>query len=138
MNENTEVLPLDAVTLEVRYYDDGRPGRYRCWTIPLHEARDIARWWAKTGPHAGAARPPRDAQRVGSVLVSFTSATHVYAVGCDKLGRPNITGYQLPQAAVGFLGAWLDQHLGSLGPAAATAATAAARSAPAAAEEAVG
>jgi hypothetical protein len=28
MNDNTEVIPLDADTLEVRYYDAGRPGKY--------------------------------------------------------------------------------------------------------------
>ena len=28
MNDNTEVIPLDADTREVRYYDAGRPGTY--------------------------------------------------------------------------------------------------------------
>ena len=115
MNDNTEVIPLDADTLEVRHYDAGRPGKYRCWKIPLHEARDIARWWAETGSRAGADRPPRDAQRVGSILVSFLSANQVYALGCDERGWSNITGYQLPRDAVVFLGAWLDQDEGGAG-----------------------
>ena len=107
MNDNTEVIPLDADTLEVRYYDAGRPGTYRCWKIPLHEARDLVRWWAETGARVGAARLPRDAQRVGSILVSFLSVNQVYALGCDERGWPRITGYQLPRDAVAFLDAWL-------------------------------
>ena len=103
MNDNTEVIPLDADTLEVRHYDDGRPGKYRCWQIPLHEARDIARWWAETGSRAAADRPPRDAQRIGSIRVSFLSANQVYALGCDERGWSKITGYQLPRDAVVFL-----------------------------------
>ena len=97
MNDNTEVIPLDADTLEVRYYDAGRPGTYRCWKIPLHEARDIARWWAETGSRVGADRPPRDAQRVGSILVSFLSGNQVYALGCDERGWSKYHG--LPVAA---------------------------------------
>jgi len=57
MNDNTEVIPLDADTLEVRYYDAGRPGIYRCWNLSLDSARDIARWWTETGSRVGACRP---------------------------------------------------------------------------------
>ena len=112
MNDNTEVIPLDADTLEVRHYDDGRPGKYRCWRIPLHEARDIARWWAETGSRAAADRPPRDPQRIGSIRVSFLSVNQVYALGCDERGWSKITGYQLPRDAVVFLGAWLLRNAG--------------------------
>lgn len=122
MNDKTEVIPLNTDTLEVRYYDDGRPGKYRCWKIPLREVRDIARWWIETGSRVGADRPLPDAQRVGSVLVSFLSANHVYALGCDERGWSKITGYQLPRDAVAFLGAWLDQDPARKTPAAVPAA----------------
>jgi hypothetical protein len=110
MNENTEVFRLDADALELRYYDDGRPGTYRCWRIPLHEARDIAGWWTETGSHVVPGRPLPDAQRVGSVLACFMSPTQIHALGCDQRGRSNITGYQLPREAVAFLNVWLDQN----------------------------
>jgi hypothetical protein len=56
------------------------------------------------------------------VVVSFLSATQVYALGCDKLTQSYVTGYQLPRAAVAVLGAWLDQHPGPLTQAGAPAA----------------
>jgi hypothetical protein len=110
MNENTEIIPLTVDALELRYYDDGKPGKYRCWTIPLQEARDIGCWWSETGSRVGAGRPLPEAQRVGSILISFMSPTQVHALGCDQRGRSNITGYQLPREAVAALGAWLDQN----------------------------
>lgn len=55
------------------------------------------------GVPRGADHPPRDAQCVGSILVSFLSVNPVYALGCDERGRSNTTGYQLPRDAVVFL-----------------------------------
>ena len=90
-NTETEVVSLDASTLVVRYYDDGRPGKYRCWRIPAHEARDIARWWSESGAHLAPGRATAE-QRIGNVLIRLLSSKQVYARGCDQFGRPVITG----------------------------------------------
>ena len=106
----TEVVFLDASTLEVRYYDDGRPGKYRCWKIPTHEARDIVRWWSECGAQLKSGGDAEEKGRFGSVVIGLLSATLIYVRGCDQLGRPAITGYQLPRDAVAILHDWLAER----------------------------
>ncbi|MDA2930684.1 hypothetical protein MYX84_12190 [Acidobacteria bacterium AH-259-O06] len=100
MTDKTEIIQVDEHVVEVCYFDEGRPGKYRCWKIPLHEARDIAQWWAESGSEIEPGRKASVEQRFRSVLISLLGATEIYARGCDQLGRPAITGYLLPRDAV--------------------------------------
>jgi hypothetical protein len=38
MVSKTKLDFIDAVTVEIRYYDDGSTGKYRSWEIPLRDA----------------------------------------------------------------------------------------------------
>ena len=105
--DKTEVIQVDEHVVEVRYSDERKSGRCRIWPIPLPEARDIAQWWAEKGSRIEQFHRPSAEERYGSVFVCVLSATQVYARGCDKLGRPNWVGYQLPREAVACLCDWL-------------------------------
>jgi len=106
LTDKTEIIQVDEHAVEVCYFDEGRTGRCRIWRIPLSEAADIADWWTKTGSHIEDFRSPSIEERSGGVLICVLSATQVYARRCDKLGRPAITGYQLPREAVHCLCKW--------------------------------
>jgi hypothetical protein len=108
-NTETEVVCLDASTLEVRHCDDGRGGKCRCWTLPAHEAHDIARWWSQYGPQLELGATVAEV-RFGSVPIGLMRATQIYARGCDQLGPPKMAGYQLPRDAVALLHDWLAER----------------------------
>ena len=71
---------------------------------------NLARWWAESGSEIEPGRKGSVEQRFGSVVISLLSATQIYARGCDQLGRPPITGYQLPRDAVAHLSDWVAER----------------------------
>jgi hypothetical protein len=110
MVSKTKLDFIDAVTVKIRYYDDGPTGKYRSWEIPLREAKDITRWWAECELQVDSRREATREQRFGSVLVSVISAAQIFVRGCDSRGRGATTGYQLPPDAVTDLCTWIAEH----------------------------
>ena len=110
MVSKTRLNFVDAVTVEIRYYDDGPTGKYRSWEIPVHEAKDIARWWAECELQVDSRREATRERRFGSVLVSVISAAQIFVRGCDARGRGATTGFQFPPDAVTDLCTWIGEH----------------------------
>ena len=102
--EDVEIYPLDETRLDVRFFDE--PGRFRRWTIPLYYAVDLANWWNTVGRTRRNSDQATSETRFGSVNISILSANQIYFRGRSLLGRPNVTGFQLPRPAVEALVAY--------------------------------
>jgi len=95
---DVQISIRDDARLELRYFDD--PERFRCWVIPLCYVIDLVRWWSHVGcTHRSSDRATAEAS-YGAINVSVPSRNQIYFRGRSPLGRPNITGFQLPRPAV--------------------------------------
>jgi len=80
----------------------------RVWIMPLHHARDLARWWRAEGAQLDAAQVPLRDRRFQSVSLSVSAPATVEVKGLDACGRPTLEGYSLPRPLIGRLVECLD------------------------------
>jgi hypothetical protein len=97
----------DDGSLELRYLDDPDQETYRCWRMPINEARDLAQWWTQEGIDFKKGHTPIRDKRVGSLIISISAPTFVNARRLDEFGRVRMVGYSLPREVVEYIVTWL-------------------------------
>jgi D-glycero-D-manno-heptose 1,7-bisphosphate phosphatase len=75
----------------------------RIWTLPLHHARDLARWWRSEGAELGAAQLPLRDRRFQSVSISMFTPATIEVSSLDSISRPKLESCSLPRSLVGRL-----------------------------------
>jgi len=105
----------DDARLELRYFDDSE--RFRRWTIPLRYVIDLVRWWNHVGCTGRNLDRASTEASCGSINVAILSLNQIYFRGRSPLGRPNITGFQLPRPAVEALSTYFASQTADSGAA---------------------
>lgn len=101
---DVEIHSRSGCRLEVRYFDE--PDRFRRWMIPLSYAVDLAGWWQGARRAGRSSKHNSSEAQYGCINVAVFSPNQIYFRGRSPLGRPNVTGFQLPRPAVEALCAY--------------------------------
>jgi len=92
----------DNGIIEIHYFDNPKDKSYRSWKLPESIANELISWWARKGKKL---LFPMQI-RVKKCEFTMYSEKYIEIKSVDCQGRTNITGWNLPAAAVERLIAW--------------------------------
>lgn len=107
-----DITLIDDRAIALHYFEGREHESGRTWQMPIHEARDLARWWRMESQQVKSGQTRLDNLRVGDILVSMFAPTLIHVRGLDKYGNVRLAGYSLPRDVVEYLAAWLLEHEG--------------------------